>query len=162
LSILVKKIHDGRFLRDRPDAQGGVLEVWHWHAPLSDSPQGGAASPVLSNIYLDRFHQYIEQWVLPEYHLDNRRRRNREYQEVESAIARACRHGDRTEMHRLVQRRCQIPSQHPTDPGHAGYGTPTIGFRGFAGHQYDAETIKSKIALFPIEELNWHCRNPNG
>jgi hypothetical protein len=49
--------------------KAGYLEDWRWHATLSGSPQGGIASPVLSNIYLDRFDQYVEQRLLPEYNL---------------------------------------------------------------------------------------------
>src|SRR2546423_8372828 len=52
LSILAEKIHDGRFLRlVSRMLKAGYLEDWTWHATLSSSPQGGIASPVLSNVY---------------------------------------------------------------------------------------------------------------
>src|ERR1019366_6371971 len=47
--------------------KAGYLEDWTWHATLSGSPQGGIASPVLSNIYLDRLDQRIQQRVPPPY-----------------------------------------------------------------------------------------------
>src|SRR5205823_4740910 len=53
VGILAEKIHDGRFLRlINRMLKAGYLEDWRWHATLSGCPQGGIASPVLSNIYL--------------------------------------------------------------------------------------------------------------
>src|SRR4029450_13381709 len=55
LSILSEYIHDNRFLRlIKNIARGGYLDTWQWTVALSGAPQGGVASPVLSNIYLDR------------------------------------------------------------------------------------------------------------
>ena len=93
LSILAEKIHDNRFLRlIKQMLQAGYLEDWEWHATLSGSPQGGVVSPVLSNIYLDRFDQWIELRLLPKYNLGRRRRPSPDYKAVEYAIARAKRH----------------------------------------------------------------------
>src|SRR5258708_3966133 len=115
--IGAEKIHDGRFLRLIGHMlKAGYLEDWRWHATLSGSPQGGIASPVLSNIYLDRLDQYVEQRLLPEYNLGRRRRPNPAYQVVEYAIARARRHKDRAEARSLILRRRQLPSQDPADP----------------------------------------------
>jgi retron-type reverse transcriptase len=96
LAILAEKIHDGRFLQlVSRMLKAGYLEDWTWHATLSGSPQGGIASPVLSNVYLDRLDQWIEQRLLPGYNLGRRRRPNPDYKTVEYAIERAKRHGDR-------------------------------------------------------------------
>ena len=68
LGILAEKIRDGRFLRLIGGLlQAGYLEDWRYHATLSGCPQGGIASPVLSNIYLDRLDRFIEQDILPAY-----------------------------------------------------------------------------------------------
>ena len=68
VGILAEKIHDGRFLRLISHMlKAGYLEDWRWNATLSGCPQGGIASPVLSNIDLDRLDQYVEQRLLPEY-----------------------------------------------------------------------------------------------
>jgi retron-type reverse transcriptase len=65
-SILAEKIHDGLFLRLTDGLlQAGYLEDWRYHQTLSGCPQGGVISPVLSNIYLDRLDNYIEQTLLP-------------------------------------------------------------------------------------------------
>ncbi|MEV0088728.1 hypothetical protein [Saccharopolyspora sp. NPDC050642] len=80
LSILGEKIHDGRFLRLISQMlKAGYLEDWRWNATLSGAPQGGVVSPLLSNVYLDRLDQFIEQVLLPEYNSGSYRRRNPEY-----------------------------------------------------------------------------------
>jgi group II intron reverse transcriptase/maturase len=157
IKILAEKIHDGRFLRLIGHMlKAGYLEDWRWHATLSGSPQGGIASPVLSNIYLDRLDQYVEQRLLPEYNLGGRRRPNPAYQVLEYAIQRARRHADKAEARRLVLRRRQLPSQDPADPGYrrlryVRYADDWL--LGFAGPKREAEDIKSKIAAFLREEL---------
>lgn len=157
LAVLAEKIRDGRFLRlISRMLKAGYLEDWRWHATLSGSPQGGIASPVLSNIYLDRLDQYVEQRLLPEYNLGRRRRPNPAYQVVEYAIARARRHKDRAEARSLILRRRQLPSQDPADPGYrrlryVRYADDWL--LGFAGPRREAEDIKSKIAAFLHDEL---------
>ncbi|HVQ52933.1 MAG TPA: reverse transcriptase domain-containing protein, partial [Mycobacterium sp.] len=157
LSILSEKIHDGRFLHliDRM-LKAGYLEDWHWHATLSGAPQGGVASPVLSNIYLDRLDQFVEQSVLPEYNHGDRRQRNRAYQTVQYAIQRARRHHDRDAVRTLQQQLRTLPSQDPNDPlyrrlRYLRYADDWL--LGFAGPKHEAEQIKSKIATFLHEEL---------
>jgi group II intron reverse transcriptase/maturase len=157
LATLAEKIHDGRFLRlVGRMLKAGYLEDWTWHATLSGSPQGGIASPVLSNVYLDRLDQWIEQRLLPEYNLGRRRRPNPGYRTVEFAIARAKRHGDRAELHRLTLRRRQLPSQDPADPDYrrlryVRYADDWL--LGFAGPKHEAEEIKERIAAFLRDEL---------
>lgn len=75
LSIMSERIHDGRFLQmiDRM-LKAGYLEYWRWHPTFSGAPQGGVASPILSNIYLDRFDRFVEQQLIPKYNLGKRRR----------------------------------------------------------------------------------------
>ena len=157
VSIMAEKIHDGRFLRLIGNMlKAGYLEDWRWNATLSGCPQGGIASPVLSNIYLDRFDQYVEQRLLPEYNSGRRRRPNRACQVVEYAIQRARRHGDRPAMRRLNLQRRQLPSQDPNDPSfrrlrYVRYCDDWL--LGFAGPKREAEEIKSKITEFLHDEL---------
>jgi group II intron reverse transcriptase/maturase len=157
LATLAEKIHDGRFLQlVSRMLKAGYLEDWTWHATLSGSAQGGIASPVLSNIYLDRLDQWIEQRLLPEHNLGRRRRPNPDYKTVEYAIARAKRHGDRAELRRLSLRRRQLPSQDPADPDYrrlryVRYADDWL--LGFAGPKREAEEIKEKIAAFLRDEL---------
>jgi group II intron reverse transcriptase/maturase len=157
LSILAERIHDGRFLRLLGHMlKAGYLEDWRFNATLSGAPQGGVASPILSNIYLDRLDRFVEQHLLPAYNHGRRRRRNPAYQAVECQIAKAKRHGDRQAMRLLTQRRRALPSQDPGDPGYrrlryVRYADDWL--LGFAGPKHEAEQIKSRIAAFLREEL---------
>jgi len=157
LSILGERIHDGRFLRLLGHMlKAGYLEDWRWHATLSGAPQGGVASPILSNIYLDRLDQFVEQQLLPAYNHSRRRRRNPAYEAVMHQIAKAKRHGDRQAVRLLTQRRRALPSQDPDDRGYrrlryVRYADDWL--LGFAGPKHEAEEVKSRIAAFLREEL---------
>ena len=68
LSILGERIHDERFLRLVGGMlTAGYLEDWKWGATLSGVPQGGVASPILSNIYLHKLDVFVEHVLIPEY-----------------------------------------------------------------------------------------------
>ncbi len=91
LSMLAEKINDNRFLRlIKQMLKAGYLEDWVWNATFSGAPQGGVVSPVLSNIYLDRMDTFVETVLIPEYTRGVRRRRNREYQRVQTALRSDC------------------------------------------------------------------------
>src|SRR5215471_1681798 len=47
------------------DIKAGYCEEWTSHPSLSGSPQGGIASPILSNIYMDRFDKFVEHTRIP-------------------------------------------------------------------------------------------------
>jgi group II intron reverse transcriptase/maturase len=157
VSILAERIHDGRFLRLISHMlKAGYLQDWRWHATLSGAPQGGVASPILSNIYLDRLDQFVEQQLLPAYNHGQRRRRNPAYETVTHQIQRAKRHGDRHAARALQRKRRRLPSQDPHDPGYrrlryVRYADDWL--LGFAGPRHEAEQIKSKIQAFLHEQL---------
>ncbi len=157
LSILSEKVHDGRFLRLIGHMlKAGYLEDWRWNATLSGAPQGGVASPILSNIYLDRLDQFVEQSLLPEYNHGQRRQPNREYRRLEHWIQGARRRGCRKSVRELEPRRRALPSQDPNDPDYrrlryVRYADDWL--LGFAGPRHEAEEIKSKIRAFLREEL---------
>lgn len=91
------------------------------------------ASPILSNIYLDRLDRFVEQRLLSEHNRGRRRRSNPAYQAVEDAIARAKRRGDREAVRALRRQRRTLPSQDPADPDYRGCGMSgmqTIGYWG--------------------------------
>ena len=96
LSILAEKIHDGRFLRLIEGLlRAGYLEDWRYHATLSGCPQGGIASPVLSNIYLDRVDRFIEQDILPAHNRGARRTPYRPYMRLWQRAWRLEQRGER-------------------------------------------------------------------
>ncbi|MDN3293376.1 reverse transcriptase domain-containing protein [Streptomyces ficellus] len=157
LRTLGEKVHDSRFLRlVRNMLTAGYLEDWTWHATLSGAPQGGVASPVLSNIYLHKLDTYVEQTLIPEYNRGRLRARSTEYRRVESAIARARRRGDRVEVRSLYKRLHRLPSQDPNDPDYrrlryVRYADDTL--LGFVGPKAEAEEIKRRLAKFLRDDL---------
>ncbi len=157
LSILAEKIHDNRFLRlVRNMCQAGYLEDWKWGATLSGVPQGGVASPVLSNIYLGKLDAFVETMLIPEYTRGKRRARSPEYRKAERAIRRAREQGDRTQLRELYRRLHSLPSQDPRDPGYrrlryCRYADDML--LGFAGPKIEAEEIKARLTMFLRDDL---------
>jgi retron-type reverse transcriptase len=83
LGILAEKIHDQRFLRlIRHMLKAGYLEDWDYHETLSGCPQGGVVSPTLSNIYLDKLDEFIEQELIPQYTRGDVRAANPAYRQA--------------------------------------------------------------------------------
>jgi len=157
VGILAEKIHDNRFLRLlRNMLTAGYLEDWTWNATLSGVPQGGIASPVLSNIYLHKLDVFVETVLIPDYTRGGRRARNPAYRKVEQAIARARRRRDRAEVRSLFRRLHSLPSQDPGDPGYrrlryCRYADDTL--LGFAGPKAEAEQIRQRLAVFLRDDL---------
>lgn len=157
LQILGENIHDNRFLRlVRNMCEAGYLEDWAWGATLSGVPQGGVASPVLSNVYLHKLDVFVESVLIPEYNRGKLRARNPEYRKVERAIRRARQQGDRTQVRSLYKRLHSFPSQDPFDPGYrrlryCRYADDIL--LGFAGPNIEAEEIKQRLAVFLRDEL---------
>ena len=88
LGILAEKIHDQRFLRlIRNMLKAGYLEDWEYHETLSGSPQGGVVSPILSNIYLHKLDEFVEQELIPQYTRGARRKGNPEYNRIKSRLS---------------------------------------------------------------------------
>lgn len=157
VGMLAEKIRDGRFLRliERM-LQAGYLEDWKWNATLSGAPQGGTASPILSNIYLDRLDRFVEEQLLPEYNQGGPRRRNPAYQASKSEIEKAGRRGDLKAALLLKKQRRMLPSGDPNDPGYrrlkyVRYCDDWL--LGFAGPKREAEEVKSRIQRFLRDEL---------
>ena len=74
VGILAEKIHDGRFLRLVQNMlRAGYMEDWVYNATLSGCPQGGVASPILSNIYLHKLDRFVETVLIPQYTRGGRR-----------------------------------------------------------------------------------------
>jgi group II intron reverse transcriptase/maturase len=157
VGILSEKIHDNRFLRLLHNMlTAGYLEDWKWGATQSGVPQGGIASPVLSNIYLHKLDMFVEKVLIPEYTRGRLRAKNPEYRAVEREIVKARRRGDRAEVRSLYRRLHSLPSQDPRDPGYrrlryCRYADDTL--LGFAGPKAEAEQIKRRLAEFLRDDL---------
>jgi group II intron reverse transcriptase/maturase len=157
LSALAETIHDNRFLRlIRNMLQAGYLEDWVYNATYSGAPQGGIASPVLSNIYLHKLDNFVETVLIPQYTRGKARKPNPEYREVKEAARQARLRGDHVRARELRQRMRRLPSKDPTDPDYrrlryCRYADDHL--LGFAGPKAEAEEIKQRLAQFLRDDL---------
>lgn len=157
LSILSEKIHDGRFLRLIANMlSAGYLEDWRWNATLSGAPQGGVASPTLSNIYLDKLDNYVETVLIPQYTKGIRRKANPAYNKANKALVYARKRRDRDDTRKLRQEKRRLPFGDPCDPGfrrlrYSRYADDHL--LGFIGPKAEAEKIKVQLAAFLNDEL---------
>jgi group II intron reverse transcriptase/maturase len=157
LRILAEKIHDQRFLRlIRNMLKAGYLEDWEYHDTLSGCPQGGVVSPILSNIYLHKLDEFVEQELIPQYTRGARRKENPEYRRIAGRQRNARQRRDRAVARDLVTQLRSLPSRDPADPGYRRlryirYADDHI--LGFTGPKAEAEQIKAKLAQFLRETL---------
>jgi group II intron reverse transcriptase/maturase len=157
LSILAEHIRDNRFLRlVRNMLQAGYLEDWQYNATLSGCPQGGVASPILSNIYLDRLDSFVETQLVPEYTRGKGRAENPAYKQVSDRMVRARRQYDLGRVRELRQRLRTLPRGDTHDPGfrrlrYVRYADDHL--LGFIGPKAEAETIKARLAQFLRDDL---------
>ena len=157
LGILAEKIRDQRFLRlIRNMMKAGYLEDWEYHDTLSGVPQGGTISPILSNIYLHKLDEFVEQELIPQYTRGALRKGNPEYWRVRARQNRARKRGDRAAARALGKQLRTLPSADPMDPGYrrlqyTRYADDHI--LGFTGPKAEAEEIKARLARFLRETL---------
>jgi group II intron reverse transcriptase/maturase len=157
LGILAEKIRDNRFLRlIRNMLRAGYLEDWEYHDTLSGVPQGGVASPILSNIYLHKLDEYVERELIPQYTKGTRRKASPQYQGLAVRLRTARRHQDRAAARDLVRQLRALPYGDPMDPGYRRlvyirYADDHL--LGFTGPKAEAEQIKAELARFLRETL---------
>ncbi len=157
LSILSEKIHDGRFLRLIENLlKAGYLEEWRCHRALSGSPQGGIVSPILSNIYLDRLDEFVEETLLTHHNRGTKRRHNPEYASVQGRARGLAKAGKKEEAEDLRKRMKALPSNDPHDPGYrrlryVRYADDFL--LGFSGPRKEAEGIKRRLKEFLRDRL---------
>jgi len=157
MSILAEKIQDNRFLRLIAEAlKAGYLEDWRWNPTLSGTPQGGIASPILANIYLDRLDKFVEDKLLPAYNRGENRRTDKTYKAISYQIARA-KIGQKTEELAQLRKLKRItPCLDPYDPDfrrlrYIRYADDFI--LGYAGPRSEAEKIKEVLREFLRDNL---------
>jgi group II intron reverse transcriptase/maturase len=162
--VLAERIHDGRFIElVRRMLKAGYVEDWKWRPSLSGAPQGGVASPILSNVYLDKLDRFVEDVLVPEHTRGIRRVRNPEYRRWEAAYAKARRAGDSRGMAEARRRMGALPSQDMRDPGYRRlryirYADDHL--LGYVGSKAEAEQIKQRLAVFLRDELRLDLSGP--
>src|SRR5262249_53509827 len=128
-------IEDTQFLNlIRDMLQAGYVEDWRYHKTYSGTPQGGIASPILANIYLHEFDEFMEQ-KKQEFDHGKKRQVLREWKSTTDLIgyhrkrikalqgdphpaihAKLQRHADK--IRELSRQQKRLPASDPLDPGY--------------------------------------------
>lgn len=157
LATLAERVHDGRFVRLVGGMlAAGYLQDWKFNATLSGAPQGGVASPILANIYLDRLDQFVATTLVPRYNRGARRGFNPAYRAQQirmRALRRQGRHEEAGGARKHLQR---LPSVDPNDPEYrrlryVRYADDFL--LGFNGPRTEAEDIKRHLGAFLRDTL---------
>ena len=82
IGILEERINDVRFIRlIRKFLKAGYMEHWQFNHTYSGTPQGGIISPILANIYLDKFDKFMDEYA-KKFDKCNKRRVNPAYNRI--------------------------------------------------------------------------------
>jgi len=152
LELLSRKIHDTRFLKlIRGMLKAGYLENWVYHKNFSGTPQGGIASPLLSNIILHELDCFVEDTLIPQYTKSKRRKPNRVYKSLIRQKRKARQAGNVELYKRLTKDQRIIPTVDTQDPKYrrlryVRYADDFL--LGFVGSKLEAEKIKEQIGNF--------------
>ncbi len=88
IKTLKERIADERFIRlIRKFLNAGYMEDWKFHKTYSGTPQGGLISPILANIYLDKFDKYMKEYA-KSFDIGKERRSSTEYKRLENKRSR--------------------------------------------------------------------------
>lgn len=167
VSIMQERIADERFLRlIRKFLKAGYIEDWKYNNTYSGTPQGGIISPILANIYLDRFDKYIAEYI-QKFDTGKTRPKNREYRiysdRKRRLLAKFNAETDadkREEMAQRLKEYSRLMYEHPS----VDEMTPTYKrmkyvryaddfLIGVCGSKAECEIIKNDIAMFMKEKL---------
>jgi group II intron reverse transcriptase/maturase len=158
LGILAEKVKDNRFLRLMEQfLKSGYMEDWKYNTTLSGCPQGGILSPLLSNIYMDKFDQFMEERILPTYNRGGKRAENKAYKALRKQMEKYMRHQDWETVKELNKQSQSIPSKDTNDPTfrrlhYIRYADDWL--LGFSGPKQEAIKVKEEIKTFLAERLN--------
>ncbi|MCD8089481.1 MAG: reverse transcriptase/maturase family protein, partial [Clostridiales bacterium] len=167
INILKERINDERFLRlIRKFLNAGYMENWTFHNTYSGTPQGGIISPILANIYLDKFDKYVNEYI-KNFNKGKKRDRTTEYRrnEVELRNARQIFKNADNDVEKknaialirqLEKERVNIPCTDPMDSSYARlfyvrYADDWL--CGVIGSKNDCKKIKEDFKNFLLDKL---------
>jgi group II intron reverse transcriptase/maturase len=157
LQILGEKVLDQRFLRlVRNLLEAGYLEDWRYTPTRSGAPQGGVISPVLSNIYLSKFDEFVSTVAIPRHTRGLRRMWNRDRNNTASLLHYHWKRGNMDRVKSLRERLRDLPTVETHDPEYARlrYVRYADDFLlGFSGPKQEAEEIKAEISTWLRDNL---------
>ena len=167
ISILRERISDERFLGlIRKFLNAGYVEDWKYNKTYSGTPQGGIISPILANIYLDKFDKYIKEYaakfrkgdrrsINPEYwRLNNKK--NRLKQKLQKTSDEQMRKNYLYEIAQLSKQMLSTPHKDAMDADfrrlqYVRYADDFL--ISVIGSKSECETIKADITQFMREQL---------
>ena len=167
ISILRERISDERFLRlIRKFLNAGYVEDWKYNKTYSGTPQGGIVSPILANVYLDKFDKYIKEYaakfrkgdrrsINPEYwRLNNKK--NRLKQKLQKTSDEQMRKSYLYEIAQLSKQMLSTPHKDAMDADfrrlqYVRYADDFL--ISVIGNKAECETIKADITQFMREQL---------
>jgi len=157
LEMLSENIKDGRFIRLVKELlEAGYMEDWKYNKTLSGTPQGGVISPLLSNIYLNKFDRWVEDILIPMYTRGTRRKGNPAYRRISVKLYQMRKKGQKEGVKELLKQRRKLPSIEPEDEGYRRlrYTRYADDFLlGYAGTKGEAEEIKRTIKEWLCDDL---------
>lgn len=159
INNLKERIDDERFIRlIRKFLNGGYLEDWKFHKTYSGTPQGGIISPILANIYLDKFDKYMSEYA-QSFKKGGSRRRSSDAIKLSCRKYRLCKklkeEKDETvrkqlidEIEEINRKRKRIPASDPMDDSirsmkYVRYADDFL--IGIIGSKEDSKTVKEDI-----------------
>jgi group II intron reverse transcriptase/maturase len=157
LTTLSENIHDGRFIKLISKLlDAGYLEDWRYNQTLSGVPQGSIASPILSNILLDKLDSFVSTVLIPQYTRGEKRRRNDAYDRLAGRVCRLRKQGQKEAARKIKAQMQKLPSLDTRDPDYRRLRyiryADDFGLA-FIGPKSEAEEIKGRLTFFLREEL---------
>ncbi|MGM8249628.1 reverse transcriptase domain-containing protein [Clostridium perfringens] len=167
-NLLRKKIKDEKFIRlIYKFLNAGYLEDWIYHRTYSGTPQGGIISPILANIYLHEFDEFIIE-LKNEFDKGKERKINSEWNKLNKKIYRRrikfkdenttseAREVLRLELKQLELQRSKTASRNPMDETfrrlkYIRYADDWL--IGVIGSKEDAIILKDKISQYLLNQL---------
>lgn len=167
IGILRERIDDERFLRlIRKFLNAGYIENWKYNNTYSGTPQGGVISPILANIYLDKFDKYIEKYIQT-FDKGEGRQLNKEYRlikdrkrrlvqklktETDANVRKDLIHKIKAHSEQMLS----MPSSVEMDEGYRRFKYVRYAddfLIGIVGTKAECEVIKANITQFMSEKL---------